>query len=115
MEVKIGDLVMLVSDDIVFFFFFKQKTAYEIVSRDWSSDVCSSDLNAIFRWDFQKYSVKILYTIIDGVCMGIPEIMHCGILRHQQLINHRIVHQIWYLLQQTCSALRFYMDLVYNR
>ena len=25
--------------------FFKQKTAYEIVSRDWSSDVCSSDLN----------------------------------------------------------------------
>ena len=28
----------------VVFFFFKQKTAYEIVSRDWSSDVCSSDL-----------------------------------------------------------------------
>ena len=28
----------------LFFFFFKQKTAYEIVSRDWSSDVCSSDL-----------------------------------------------------------------------
>ena len=27
-----------------FIFFFKQKTAYEIVSRDWSSDVCSSDL-----------------------------------------------------------------------
>ena len=25
-------------------FFFKQKTAYEFVSRDWSSDVCSSDL-----------------------------------------------------------------------
>src|SRR5213082_2993953 len=29
---------------ICFFFFFKQKTAYEIVSGDWSSDVCSSDL-----------------------------------------------------------------------
>ena len=29
-----------------FFFFFKQKTAYEIVVRDWSSDVCSSDLLA---------------------------------------------------------------------
>src|ERR1044071_10362986 len=26
------------------FFFFKQKTAYEISTRDWSSDVCSSDL-----------------------------------------------------------------------
>eukprot|EP01048_Picozoa_sp_COSAG05_P043760 COSAG05_NODE_24374_length_252_cov_0.509804_1_plen_28_part_10 len=23
--------------------FFKQKTAYEMESRDWSSDVCSSD------------------------------------------------------------------------
>ena len=29
------------------FFFFKQKTAYEIVSRDWSSDVCSSDLQLL--------------------------------------------------------------------
>src|ERR1043165_1450991 len=28
------------------FFFFKQKTAYEIRPRDWSSDVCSSDLLA---------------------------------------------------------------------
>src|SRR5216117_4266846 len=26
------------------FFFFKQKTAYEIRKGDWSSDVCSSDL-----------------------------------------------------------------------
>src|SRR3546814_7874794 len=28
----------------VFFFFFKQKTAYELRISDWSSDVCSSDL-----------------------------------------------------------------------
>src|SRR6187401_3675319 len=28
-----------------FFFFFKQKTAYEITYGDWSSDVCSSDLD----------------------------------------------------------------------
>src|ERR1051326_7879061 len=27
------------------FFFFKQKTAYEIKECDWSSDVCSSDLD----------------------------------------------------------------------
>ena len=26
------------------FFFFKQKTAYEVLTCDWSSDVCSSDL-----------------------------------------------------------------------
>ena len=31
---------------VFFFFFFKQKTAYEMCGRDWSSDVCSSDLAA---------------------------------------------------------------------
>src|SRR3546814_1245528 len=30
---------------IFFFFFFKQKTAYEMRISDWSSDVCSSDLH----------------------------------------------------------------------
>src|SRR3546814_20747627 len=29
----------------MFFFFFKQKTAYEMCISDWSSDVCSSDLH----------------------------------------------------------------------
>src|SRR3546814_4645963 len=29
----------------MFCFFFKQKTAYEMRISDWSSDVCSSDLN----------------------------------------------------------------------
>ena len=29
------------------FFFFKQKTAYEIRNCDWSSDVCSSDLELL--------------------------------------------------------------------
>src|SRR3546814_2854859 len=28
----------------IYFFFFKQKTAYEMRISDWSSDVCSSDL-----------------------------------------------------------------------
>src|SRR3546814_4615127 len=37
---------MLVSlgDSFYVFFFFKQKTAYEMCISDWSSDVCSSDL-----------------------------------------------------------------------
>src|SRR3546814_20422919 len=30
---------------VVLFFFFKQKTAYEMRISDWSSDVCSSDLS----------------------------------------------------------------------
>src|SRR3546814_7971237 len=31
----------------MFFFFFKQKTAYEMRISDWSSDVCSSDLGTM--------------------------------------------------------------------
>src|SRR3546814_9383656 len=33
---------------MIYFFFFKQKTAYEMRISDWSSDVCSSDLE---EWD----------------------------------------------------------------
>src|SRR3546814_5276887 len=33
------------------FFFFKQKTAYEMRISDWSSDVCSSDLMTAARTD----------------------------------------------------------------
>src|SRR3546814_309199 len=35
---------LYVSGYLYFFFFFKQKTAYEMRISDWSSDVCSSDL-----------------------------------------------------------------------
>src|SRR3546814_8404543 len=34
---------------MIFFFFFKQKTAYEMRISDWSSDVCSSDLADLRR------------------------------------------------------------------
>src|SRR3546814_3278419 len=37
----------------ILFFFFKQKTAYEMRISDWSSDVCSSDL-ASFRCDYAR-------------------------------------------------------------
>ena len=29
--------------------------------------------NAIFHWNFQKYSVKVIYAIIDSVCLGYPK------------------------------------------
>ena len=41
---RLNNCCKLMCNVCCFFFFFKQKTAYEIVSRDWSSDVCSSDL-----------------------------------------------------------------------
>src|SRR3546814_18866634 len=42
------------------FFFFKQKTAYEIRISDWSSDVCSSDLVKSIAGYFQG-TVKLPY------------------------------------------------------
>src|SRR3546814_15755597 len=38
---------MLLVRRVIFFFFFKQKTAYEMRISDWSSDVCSSDLGRV--------------------------------------------------------------------
>src|SRR3546814_10084877 len=35
---------------VFFFFFVKQKTAYEMRISDWSSDVCSSDLPGWAAW-----------------------------------------------------------------
>src|SRR3546814_15364381 len=42
----VGMCFILVLLLVMLFFFFKQKTAYEFRSSDWSSDVCSSDLTA---------------------------------------------------------------------
>src|SRR3546814_8709014 len=41
-----------------FFFFFKQKTAYEMRISDWSSDVCASDL------DIER--VRAIYAAVEG-------------------------------------------------
>src|SRR3546814_6311347 len=41
-----------------FFFFFKQKTAYEMRISDWSSDVCSSDLG--------DEPIRIVFVIAQG-------------------------------------------------
>src|SRR3546814_7831259 len=40
------------------FFFFKQKTAYEMRISDWSSDVCSSDLYRVIFHEFQGGSAN---------------------------------------------------------
>ena len=54
-------LVRVAIDVFIFlFFFFKQKTAYEIVSRDWSSDVCSSDLRELLQSIYKIEEIKRL-------------------------------------------------------
>src|SRR3546814_6868703 len=48
---------------ILTFFFFKQKTAYEMRISDWSSDVCSSDLRSATEHD--RGCVVILSSLTD--------------------------------------------------
>src|ERR1043166_9928271 len=54
------------------FFCFKQKTPYEIPKRDWSSDVCSSDLRDAlvpkFRERFDDYIADIQR---EGIARGL--------------------------------------------
>src|SRR3546814_5411791 len=49
---------------IVMFFFYKQKTAYEMRISDWSSDVCSSDLHG--RHDQRRPDLDGLAVIRSG-------------------------------------------------
>ena len=44
---------------VCLFFFFKQKTAYEMCGRDWSSDVCSSDLKRRQSWSISTRSDRL--------------------------------------------------------
>src|SRR3546814_7802022 len=44
----------------VVFFFFKQKTAYEMRISDWSSDVCSSDLRQFVQRPFMQFAKGLL-------------------------------------------------------
>src|SRR3546814_9390099 len=46
------------------FFFFKQKTAYEMRISDWSSDVCSSDL--VGDWRTKKHDDQWTVSTLDG-------------------------------------------------
>src|SRR5213594_4651534 len=46
------------------FFFFKQKTAYEISVRDWSSDVCSSDLSRR-DWGHAREYVRAMWLMLQ--------------------------------------------------
>src|SRR3546814_2143088 len=40
-------MIVITKSVLYWFFFFKQKTAYEMRISDWSSDVCSSDLSIL--------------------------------------------------------------------
>src|SRR3546814_2052663 len=56
---------MIVFSKLAFFFFFKQKTAYEMRISDWSSDVCSSDL-ICHRVVSRKYPLEFIIAVLTN-------------------------------------------------
>src|SRR3546814_5961667 len=62
---------------LLFFFFFKQKTAYEMRISDWSSDVCSSDLGLRCRSAPARTAFEIRSRVDAGVrTVGRPAADH---------------------------------------
>ena len=51
------------------FFFFKQKTAYEIKECDWSSDVCSSDLSYVHTDEDIDKAIAANYLALKNIAM----------------------------------------------
>src|SRR3546814_20461459 len=54
----------------LWFFFFKQKTAYEMRISDWSSDVCSSDLTSAPLLQGDALRLPLVESSVDGVTCG---------------------------------------------
>src|SRR3546814_6250244 len=70
------------------FFFFKQKTAYEMRISDWSSDVCSSDLPMIENIPFNDDNIagfRIDGRLTAEAYDGIRDVVDAKLARHQKL------------------------------
>src|SRR3546814_2952445 len=66
-------------------FFFKQKTAYELRISDWSSDVCSSDLDAKGRHTTTNRQLHLLPT--GGVLIDSPGIREVGLAGDEESVD----------------------------
>src|SRR3546814_15429076 len=80
------------------FFFFKQKTAYEMRISDWSSDVCSSDLrnldvadSVFFRFGQPPTTDVHLHRRHDQLGHG-ERLVAIGPHRNEVLLGHTILH-----------------------
>src|SRR3546814_20954441 len=85
-------IIVVISCYFVFFvfFFFKQKTAYEMRISDWSSDVCSSDLNDEGRPQGHRISERRPQERADGDQPVFSPLPNAGALGRQEARQVRI-------------------------
>src|SRR3546814_1015249 len=75
---------------IHWFFFFKQKTAYEMRISDWSSDVCSSDLVHAPRLEIA--AVRTARNLAIGALSGQPDFEVIGLARRESHVARAQPH-----------------------
>src|SRR3546814_5203792 len=88
------------------FFFFKQKTAYEMRISDWSSDVCSSDLDswwgAVHRvLDGAIDCASITWTLFD---LSLPEWSLLFFLAVSIVMSYLLLRLVWNALIRPLSG-----------
>src|SRR3546814_3919235 len=74
---------------LIIFFFFKQKTAYEMRISDWSSDVCSSDLAGRFHDRVTRLQQPLLLGLLDHV-PGDARLDRAGGIHELELGEHAV-------------------------
>src|SRR3546814_2789192 len=103
-------LSLFVPASLWIFFFFKQKTAYEMRISDWSSDVCSSDLHFFSRQDGQIYTVASIYRWFRKILYR-AGISHGGIGTGPRIHDFRHTFACHSLAQMSRAGLDLYYSL----
>src|SRR3546814_4278859 len=75
------------------FFFFKQKTAYEMRISDWSSDVCSSDL-ILTAWRGFRQSFGDHAQMADRHAFGEQALQHAREDIERQQLRHQVLGEL---------------------
>src|SRR3546814_4119889 len=108
-------MLMRASRVLLKFFFFKQKTAYEMRISDWSSDVCSSDLFQLLRVERRAEQVAVLGNDrpletpggaserLDRAARGIDR-NHVGACRQRQRKSRSAERRVGQACASTCRS-----------
>src|SRR3546814_3243023 len=83
-----------------YFFFFKQKTAYEMRISDWSSDVCSSDL------DLRRRLQRPLLMTMPAQQSGLQDVEAAKAQLRQRLLHLALYREVEVAARPLCTDRR---------